>query len=113
VQGELALVPNHWVGGSDAIAEPTHVGAFDADFSAFGIEPRNAGAVPGALARVARAADGQDSVLILLAPDGAEGTLRFAGVWSGDSIVGRWMVDRDRSSRTGSGTFVMTRHDAH
>jgi amino acid transporter len=110
VRGEIALVPNHWVGGGDAIAEPTHVGAFDADFSPFGIEPRDAGAVPGVLARVTRGADGRDSVLILLAPDGGQGTLRLAGAWSGDSVVGRWIVDSEHSARGGSGSFVMTRH---
>jgi hypothetical protein len=105
VRGRLVLIENRWLNTSYPWIElPTAYGTYDIDFTPFGFEPRQRGAVPSA---VAGSFDG-DSVGIILEP--AEGDQRIAmrGRILGDTIVGTWDILLSRSGGD-AGRFVMSR----
>lgn len=128
VRGVLAFVPNHWLATAAGEADgrptaPAAYGSYDADFSPFGFEPREAGQVPAVVATVVRpsvvgqaavrrtardAAAGGDSVVLVLGPAGDRTRVHLAGAWHADSITGTWQLESAaRGGASAAGRFVM------
>lgn len=105
VHGEIALVPNHWLDGGDAIPFPTHYGTYDIDFGVFGFDPRSRGELPRVAARVGA----RDSVVLVLEPDDPHERVQLHGAWRGDSIVGTWSLEPVRVGGDAAGSFSMAR----
>lgn len=113
VRGTIALIEDHYEQGSyPQIAEPTHYGTYDIDFTPFGFEARGPRAVPIAVAGVSRDSANRsgrsvDHVRIVLDPDEPRMNVTLDGTLAADTIAGTWSVE----SRTafGSGVFVMRR----
>ena len=102
VTGTLSLIEDAYGQSTPRFAGALHVGTYVADFSRFGFDLRERGAVPVALARVDR-----DSVTIVFDPANAR-TFTLQGAIAGDSVSGMWSY----SSRAAGarGTFVMHRY---
>lgn len=105
VIGEMALVPNHWLDGGDALARPTHLGTYDLNFAALGFEPRARGEQPAAVARLSAA----DSVEIVFEPGNEQELVRMRGVLLRDSIIGHWELEPARAGGDAAGSVIMTR----
>jgi len=104
-RGEIALVANHWLGGSEGLSRPTHYGTYDIDFTALGFDPRHGGELP----RVAARARGGDSVDLVLEPDDPHESVQLHGAWRGDSILGKWSLEPVRAGGDAAGSYVMSR----
>jgi hypothetical protein len=105
VAADVVLLENRWMRGAAGLSvAPADYGAFSADFSPFGFDPRVAGRVP----EIAVALVTRDSAELAFQPDGDAAGLTAAGHLAGDSIAGRWWHASGRGAAA-SGTFRMTR----
>ena len=105
VRGELALVANHWLKGSEDLPQPTHYGSYDIPFEKLGFDPRHRGELP----RVAARTRGRDSVDMALEPDDPHESVQLHGAWRGDSIVGEWSLEPVRAGGDAAGSFMLWR----
>ena len=109
---------NHGSVSADEMAGPTHDGVYDIDFSRFGFSTREAGSLPGAVARIEQVGVPQraglirkpvkDSLFIVLSPGTPLFTVRMTGPMGDDSVAGLWTASTNRSAG-GTGHFVMRR----
>ena len=105
VRGEIGLVANHWLRGSEDLPRPTHYGTYDIDFKALDFDPRHGGELP----RVAARTRGRDSVDLVLEPADPHESVQLHGAWRGDSIVGQWSLEPVRAGGDAAGSFTMSR----
>ena len=93
------------------LANATHAGVYDLDFSKFGFEARESNAPPAAIARVSsHTANGvsMDSLTVVLSPGTALVPVVMNGFINGDSVVGQWTASAYRAGGA-SGHFTMRR----
>lgn len=109
VRGEVALVANHWLGGSEDLPHPTHYGTYDIDFATLGFDPRHGGELPRLAARMR----GRDSLDIVLEPGDLHESVVLHGVARGDSIAGTWSLEPVRAGGDAAGSFTMSRRIGH
>jgi hypothetical protein len=89
------------------LSDPSHIGVYASDLRSLNVTRELVGPIPHAGARTLNT----DSVLVVLNPAPSHGSVVLRGVFSGDSIVGTWLVT---SYGTGArGPFVMRRHHRH
>lgn len=104
IRGRISLLPNNSVGRSfPEIGVATDYGTYDIDLSPFGLDPRERGKPPTAVAgRIVG-----DSVEIILSPDGGSGSLNMSGRVDARGIRGVWLMTLRAVG--GSGTFDLER----
>jgi hypothetical protein len=90
VSGMLVLIPNSHLGpAANGMLVPTHYGAYEVDFRAFGFDPRPSGEVPTVMAALMA----EDSVLIVLGPTSSHGQFVVSGRLEDGSVRGTWRYD--------------------
>lgn len=104
IRGKISLLPNNSLGRSfPEIGVATDYGTYDIDLSPFGLDPRERGKPPTAVAgRIVG-----DSVEIILSPDGNSGSLNMSGRVDARGIRGVWSMTLRAVG--GSGTFDLER----
>jgi hypothetical protein len=99
--GALALVLNRERVTTSLLESPTVAfGTYDIRLDALGITSGDAMGTPDVWVRVRH-----DSLIVSLSPT-AKWPITLAGLWRGDSIVGRWAADQ-RAGPSGTGEFVL------
>jgi hypothetical protein len=101
LEGTVAIVESHAVLEAPPLPRALHVGTYDADLDRWGLGASSAG--HGIVGRT-----WDDSVALVLGPEGRDRAIRLRGVWEGDSVVGRWQA-APRSGAGAVGRFSLVR----
>ncbi len=103
LQGTVALIESRTTIKSSAVGRALHVGSFDLDLGCWGFSRSASGAERAVVGRT-----WQDSVELVLGPDGSDRVMRLRGAWVEDSVLGSWQVT-PRAAVAAMGSFTLAR----
>jgi hypothetical protein len=105
IRGRLSLLANTSLGRAfPEIGVATNYGSYDLDLTPFGLDPRETGKPPMAVAGRTTA----DSIEIILSPEGSAGSVQMVGRFGGAAIKGVWSMTLRSVGAVGD--FILERY---